>query len=553
MAAAPRFGLTLWVTASLLATASACIDSDKVEPQKGQVDTSSPPGTPEGSSLGKADSADRLVPLSVESAHPYDNDTDHTETIDLGAALPWCASEVQLHFASLRTELGYDRVTVSNPAGQSQTFEGHRDDTWTEWFTIDPADKRLLVQLHSDYSITDHGYAVDQARWQGTAVCPAVVWPPCEAGTVDINPPPGLCGCPQQPTCVATADIEIQRQVYRGFNNSGKVVRGHDAFTSQPGPADGLVETGVGTVSEQALLALVRDAAQAGVLHAPGYDQFGEWTEYFRIRTGDHEVVFRAELGGHDPEVQVIIDRFLALFDCDASDEPMTCGTGYACNEGECVEFMCMCTAEYDPVCGVDRQTYSNDGCADCAGVAILHPGECGTDGDMCGGFAGWPCAPGYECFGMADYPDAAGTCRPEGYCEAVSDCLARPTPIGDGQWACESNQCSWSEQVSWNDLPGWSFATAHPYANNANQWQELYLPAGATALRLSAASFDLEQGYDFLEVWSWSGGQWRLAHRYTGSDGPREDEYPGRYHYLHFVSDYSVTRWGFLLSAEWR
>ena len=70
--------------------------------------------------------------------------------------------------------------------------------------------------------------------------------------------------------------------------------------------------------------------------------------------------------------------------------------------------------------------------------------------------------------------------------------------------------------------------------------------------MRLSTTSFDLEDGYDFLEVWSWN-GDWQRVARYTGTQGPREVELPGRYHYLHFASDASVTRYGFDLFTEYR
>ncbi|MFN2438290.1 MAG: Kazal-type serine protease inhibitor family protein [Chitinophagaceae bacterium] len=37
----------------------------------------------------------------------------------------------------------------------------------------------------------------------------------------------------------------------------------------------------------------------------------------------------------------------------------------------------CMCTMQYDPVCGCDNKTYSNDCVARCAGVKSWKKGEC--------------------------------------------------------------------------------------------------------------------------------------------------------------------------------
>lgn len=539
-----------------LITLAACAGPTKQD-GKGEVDESTPPAIP--FEAGKTDDGAKVVAVNVQSPHPYANHTNRVFEVPF-ASLPHCAHKARLHFRVLRVEEGYDFVTVEPVGEPRQEFTGNHDNTWTEWFDINAA--YANVRLESDYSITRHGFEIDKIEWDGAPNNCGIVLPGCGAGMVDLAKAPGTCECPVNPVCEPIANVEVSRRLAWGFDNTTKTARGATALFTHPGPADGPETDVIGTVDTARLGQLVRRAAALGLLQGPGYARnvpVDAYRDELVIKAGAYEVHFVAARGSHDPVVQQLIDDLEALFSCE-SGGGLTCGDGYTCEQSSCVEDAgCFCPAHYDPVCGTNGQTYGNACNAACANVAIAHPGECGAPGDFCGGLLATPCSGDNRCRYApstfeAPYPDASGTCVAPNYCDAPADCIGLPHIAVPGAWACSSNTCAWVTGPAWQLLPNGHFETPNPYANNTSVWKELYLPSGAQALRLRTTRFRTEPGYDKLEVWTWQNGAWMKVKTYSGTVGPAlTDEFPGRYHYLRFVSDSSITASGVSVDAEYR
>lgn len=526
---------------------------------KGVVDESEPPSIP--TEIGKADGADQTVTLNVQSAHPYTNNLNKLFTVPLGG-LPSCAKDARLHFSVLRTETNYDFVTVEPTGAPTQEFDGNLDGTWTEWF---PLSGPLKVRLETDGSVTRHGFILDKIEWDGRpAGCPLIRFPPCGAGTVDVAPTPGTCECPAIPQCVTNSALEIRHGKQRGFNSTAHSVVGSVASETHPGPADGPETTVIGAVDVTRVAALVDRAANLGLLHGAGYEKplnFNLFVDRFTITAGNFTVTFVANENAHDPAVQQLIADFEALFQCGTTTGTLTCNSGFTCEQNTCVEEQsCVCPALYQPVCSTSGQTYSNGCAASCANVGVAHDGECGIPGDSCGTILGLTCRDDNKCrFGASQFtypfPDAGGSCVAPNYCDAPADCNGLPHIAVPGAWACNTKQCAWTAGAAWQAVTDGRFETAHPYASSTSVWKEITLPTTGQALRLATATgFALEANYDFLEVWTWVNGAWKQSKRYTGTTGPAlTEEFPGRYHYLRFVSDSSVNKTGFRVDAFYR
>ncbi|MBA3539922.1 MAG: hypothetical protein H0T79_09865 [Deltaproteobacteria bacterium] len=521
------------------------------------VDYSSPPSIPAAG--GKADGSSKVIALNVQSPHPYTNNLDRVFAVPL-TGLPSCARRARLHFKVLRTEAQYDFVTVEPTGAVPQSFDGSRDNTWTAFFDL--TSDHVDVRLSTDDSITRHGFEIDSLEWEGSAICPAVVWPACAPGTADITPPQGVCACPTQRRCATLDEVAITHKLEMGRNRRANSVANDVASETHPGPTDASITPAIGHVDRARLVELVEHAAQTGVLATAGYDRpfpLTEFREELTLTVGVTSVTFVAGEGTHDAAVTELIAEFEALFRCD-NGGGVSCDTGFECLEGACVPAeTCICPAIYQPVCGVGGHTYSNTCAAGCANAPVAHDGECGIAGDSCGTLAGLSCTEDNKCrydasTFLAPWPDAGGTCVAPTYCDAPTDCNGLPHVAVPGSWRCTTNTCGWQAGALYQPVTDGRFETAHPYASSTSVWMQLYLPSNAQALHLVTASFRLENNYDFLEVWTWKSGAWARVGRYTGTAAPTATtEFPGQYHYLRFVSDSSVNDQGFVITAEYR
>jgi hypothetical protein len=86
-------------------------------------------------------------------------------------------------------------------------------------------------------------------------------------------------------------------------------------------------------------------------------------------------------------------------------------------------------------------------------------------------------------------------------------------------------------------------FESAHPYTNNLNIPKTITYP-GAKFIRLKIAQYDLETGYDYLRIADKSGIG---LEKVTGKGANYTSDYvDGDTINVNFISDRSVTKWGF-------
>ncbi|MBU1536952.1 hypothetical protein KKF84_16635, partial [Myxococcota bacterium] len=94
-----------------------------------------------------------LVQNVVESAHPYANNFSNTWDVSWPGA-----AKIKVHFSRYAVETNYDYLTLSgNIQEPSVRLTGSAQDVWSPEFNGDTA----RINLATDYSVTDYGFAVD--------------------------------------------------------------------------------------------------------------------------------------------------------------------------------------------------------------------------------------------------------------------------------------------------------------------------------------------------------------------------------------------------------
>jgi hypothetical protein len=115
------------------------------------------------------------------------------------------------------------------------------------------------------------------------------------------------------------------------------------------------------------------------------------------------------------------------------------------------------------------------------------------------------------------------------------------------GPAACQGENAGSSTSVSLlTYIAETDIQTAHPYANHTDQSWDIVAPDGTLSITLYFDRFETEWAYDVVYLID---GDGHIVHRLSGSPADLQYTVEGSAVRIRFVSDYSITGWGFSIS----
>lgn len=98
------------------------------------------------------------MPLSISTAHPYENDFTETYEVHVPGA-----NEMSLYFEKFTTEMRRDTLTIKTPDGKViEVMSGENSDAFS---AVIPGD-RAVLEFKTDRSVTRYGFDLTKVMWR---------------------------------------------------------------------------------------------------------------------------------------------------------------------------------------------------------------------------------------------------------------------------------------------------------------------------------------------------------------------------------------------------